>query len=309
MTDKSAAAAEGDKELLADGENAGGEGGDDTAAAEAAAVEERARRLGWVPKEEFKGDQKRHMSAQEYIDRGEQLLPIMIQRNRTLDDQLGQATKDLRDTKSKLDEALAGFSELREFASKAEERAYKRARKELEEKRDAAVAAADVPAHAQAIKEIEELDASVTPAPATKPKAEEPGAKPAAEKTDGAPQLSKAVTDFVAANPWFNRDRVLNAAAIDTLDAVNAETPDMPEADKYAEVARRVKAEFPERFGNPRRAAPAAVRTPSPPADSKKKGRTFDDLPKDAKAAWERFNKLDPKFTKEDYVKHYDWED
>ena len=42
-----------------------------------AETEDKARRLGWVPKEEFKGDPENWRSADEFMARGEQLLPIV----------------------------------------------------------------------------------------------------------------------------------------------------------------------------------------------------------------------------------------
>lgn len=51
-------------------------------------VEDRARQLGWVPLEEFKGDAARWIDAEEFVDRGEHVLPILRANNRKLHDDI-----------------------------------------------------------------------------------------------------------------------------------------------------------------------------------------------------------------------------
>jgi hypothetical protein len=78
-----------------------------------------------------------------------------------------------------------------------------------------------------------------------------------------------------------------------------------------AETKKRVMERFPEDFGiNPRREQAASVAAPNGgTAPAKKKGRTFDDLPQDAKKAYEKFAKIFGKdYTKEKYLASYDWD-
>jgi hypothetical protein len=52
------------------------------------------------------------------------------------------------------------------------------------------------------------------------------------------------------------------------------------------------------------------VRTPTGGGGRQQRGRgrTFDDLPQEAKDAYARFAKQDKKFTKEDYLRDYIWD-
>ena len=40
-------------------------------------IEEKAVAMGWVPLEEWKGDPEQHRPADEFVARGEQILPIV----------------------------------------------------------------------------------------------------------------------------------------------------------------------------------------------------------------------------------------
>jgi hypothetical protein len=83
-------------------------------------------------------------------------------------------------------------------------------------------------------------------------------------------------------------------------------------SDNLAEVTREVQARFPEKFGiNSRRSdAPAVAAPGAAPAARRSNKQTFDDLPQDAKEAYARFNKMmDGKYSKEEYLSQYIWEE
>src|SRR5690606_35489735 len=50
--------------------------------------EAQAKSMGWVPQDEWKGDPDKWTDAQEYVERGEQVLPILRANNRRLQDDL-----------------------------------------------------------------------------------------------------------------------------------------------------------------------------------------------------------------------------
>ena len=91
----------------------------------------------WVGRrrKQFRGDPTRWVSAEEFIRRGEEELPIARERMRKADRMLEDTQKELRDSR-------AVMEEMRERLKKADERAYAKARADLEEARTAAVQAA-----------------------------------------------------------------------------------------------------------------------------------------------------------------------
>lgn len=256
-------------------------------------LEARARRLGWKPQEEYKG-RRDWVPAEQFIETAENELPVLRENLRKLDEKY---VKDVNSLKGELGEIKQVLTDYREFASRGEQRAYERARKDLEDKRDTAVAHADTETFKQTQKELEELDKQAREV--TKPKAEVE--KPAVAVPD------PAITSWIAENDWFSRDRELHAFA-KSQDAYLIEAkPGLSVAERLEMVKERTKREFPDKFGNPRREQAAAVAEPGSQPSRKKGGKTYDDLPAEAKAACDKFVKSIPGFKKEDYVRDYDW--
>ena len=250
-------------------------------------AEVRARRLGWVPKEDFKGDPERWRPADEFLSRGETLLPILRRDNEKLHDKLSKFERMLAEK----DEAT---KELLDYTRKSEERSYARAKAEIEERIAQAAANAD-PATVRA--EMAKLDALEKPAP----KREE--AK--TEQTGVDPEIQ----DWLKTNNWYVTDRALNGYATDIWGQLERDAPGMSTSERLAETKKRTMDKFPEKFGiNPKREGAAAVATPSGETRERKKGKTYDDLPEDAKRACDRFVKMIPGYKREDYVKNYDWD-
>lgn len=251
-------------------------------------AEVRARRLGWVPKEDFKGDPERWRPADEFLSRGETLLPILRRDNEKLHDKLSKFERMLAEK----DEAT---KELLDYTRKSEERSYARAKAEIEERIAQAAANAD-PATVRA--EMAKLDALEKP---PEPKSTE------TKKPDAG--IDPVIQEWIGEKDWFRADAALNAYATQVFGELERDVPGQSTKDRLAEVERRTQAKFPEKFGiNPKREGAAAVATPSGETRERKKGKTYDDLPEDAKRACDRFVKMIPGYKREDYVKNYDWD-
>ena len=72
-------------------------------------------------------------------------------------------------------------------------------------------------------------------------------------------------------------------------------------------VTQHIKRMFPEQFENPNRGEPSATETTRATKTSEKKSYT--NLPAEAKAACDSFVKDIPGYTREDYMKAYEWDD
>jgi hypothetical protein len=255
--------------------------------------EAKARRLGWVPKEEFKGDPDKHRSAEEFLQRGETILPILQRDNKKLHDTVGRLEKKLEETT----ETLKTFSE---FASKAEERAYKKARTELEAKLDGAIATADVDQARQIRKEIADLEVDPPKPPKRDPKPIGEPDKPAVD-----PEVQSWLND----NSWFDKSASLRAYAVEEFGELEKRYPGKSKTELLAETKQRTVDRFPEKFGvNPRREGAAAVASPSGVTTRKPAGKTYDDLPVEAKRACDKFVRTIHGYTKEKYCQAYDWD-
>jgi hypothetical protein len=262
----------------------------ETTDAPAPEVVERARRLGWRPQEEYNG-RREWVPADKFIETAEKELPVLRENLRRLD---SLYTKDVSSLKNELTEVKQVLTDFREFSTRAEQRAYEKAKREIEEKRDVAVAHADTESFKAAQRELEELDKTV------KPKAPEVE-KPKIDTPD------PAITSWIAENPWFTTDATMMAYAKAQDQFLMAAKPGLTVAERLAEVKDRTKKEFPDKFGNPKREQASSVAEPGAPPTRQKKGKTYDDLPPEAKAACDKFVKSIPGYKREDYVKDYDW--
>jgi len=232
-------------------------------------VEARARNLGWKPLDEFKGDEKDFIDASEFVRRGEEVLPIMKAANSKLEKQV-----------QRLEKTLEKFAE---HHSKTEARAYERALSDLEARQAEAVEANDHAAVKEITKEMVALEKEV--------------AKPKADETDD----EDLFESWKAENPWFDKDKGLRAAAIGIAEEIKNDFKDPVK--QRAEVVKRIKADFPEKFTNPRRTQAAAVEGVG--TGPKSTGKSYADLPAEAKKMCDEFVRDIKGFSKEKYVKEY----
>lgn len=240
--------------------------------------EDRAAAIGWTPKEQFKGDPEKWIDADTFLKRGEEILPLLKANNRRLEQALEKQSKETAKVKATLERFA-------EHHSKTEQRAYERALQEIQDGIDQAAANGDVQGVRDGTERLVDLSkgaGSGAPAPEANP-------------------------DFDAwqeENPWFGKDKAMTAACAAIGDDVLADG--YTGKAQIREVDRRMREAFPEKFAKPtnqNRNLPGAVEGAGAPRRSS--GKTYSDLPADAKAACDDFVKRVPGFTRERYIKDY----
>jgi hypothetical protein len=258
-------------------------------------VETEARDYGWAPKEQFKGPVDKWKPADEYLGWAKQVGRLPKSEFDAIKSQFPAIRQENQALKGELTEIKTTLNQFVEFSSKAEERAYNKARRELEARIETAATNADPVAARAAMAELEQLK----PEPKVEPK------KVEAQTVAADP----VIQDWISKEEWFTKSRALNAFATDEFGELERSKPGMPKADILAEVKRRTMEKFPEKFGiNPARDNPVTVASPSGQMRTPKRGKTYDDLPADAKVACDKFVKQIPGYTREQYVKQYDWD-
>lgn len=241
-------------------------------------VEDRAREMGWRPQEEFKGPEGKWVDAETFVKRGEEILPIVK----------AQAKKDreaLDAAKAEIAEMKRTFSDFKKYHSQTEQRALQRARQELERELAEAVEAKDFASVRSITQDIADLSKDV--------RTDDQG------NPYDTPDHAKALNQWQGENPWFGSDQVMTGAA--NAIANELEAKGVKGAEQLAEVAKRIRAEFPHKFENERRQRPAAVEGASPP---RKAAKGWADLPPEAKAFAEKMVKQGL-ITREQYAKDY----
>lgn len=243
-------------------------------------AEERARRMGWVPQEDFRGDPEKWVDAEQFVERAHTELPIMRENLKRMERKLAQQEKVLAD--------------FREFASKSEERAFQRALEQIKTEQRQAVEDGDVARFDAAQKRFEALSKEIPAAPAA--------------PIDSAVQAEFA--EWHSKNEWYTRDPEMTVFADAAGDYLAKIKPHLKGTPKFLEeVEKRVRREFPDRFENAKRREPGAVHGAGDESDGApaRRGKTYADLPADAKAMCDRFVKTIPGYTREDYVRDYNW--
>lgn len=283
-------------------------------------IEARARAQGWKPLEEYHGAPDGWRDAETYLRRGEQELPLMRERNRDLERRFIALQRSR-------DEDRLVLADMAERTRKSEERAYARARADVERERQEAVALGDTQRFDAAERQLKELDESKPAPPPPKPAAAPPemGAVP------------REVAEWGAKNPWFGSNPDLRERATRLhVDLLQSE-PELSLTENLERVTDSMRVLYPSRIvgaarpprqqeseppanepeppANPRRAAPASVGGAREGGPRRAAPNSFDAMPQDSKDAYARYARaIDGKdmgkgkpLTKEEWAKTY-WE-
>lgn len=243
-------------------------------------AEAEARAQGWKPEEEWQGDKSKWMPAEQFLEVGQKV--HKVQRDRM--------TRQLAEQREVIEQ-------MRQSLSKVEERGYARALEDVAKKQRQAAEVGDVDAFDAAevdrtriLKERAEAIRENQPAP---------------------PTIDPEFEDWKVENPWFDEDPDMEAYARGVSTQIQLEYHTKGQViggrKLYDEVGKRTKKIFAAKFTNPRREEPSSVEG-GKPSGGKKGGKTFDDLPIEAKRAYEKFERQIAGFTKEEYLKNYVWE-
>jgi len=240
------------------------------------AVEAKAKEMGWIPKEEFRGDPERFVEADEYVRRGEELLPILRATTRRQNDELAALRNELAATKQANAELQSSVKELKDWTTEARmERAESR-KVELVEAIKAAREAGDVERETNLSQELTKLN---NPPPAT----EEPARAAPPRFTP-----SEALKSWVEANPWFGKDPVKTGLANGIAAALRAELGEsrIPEQEFYQRVTERLAEYEPSRRNGAQKVG--GSRATEGGGSGGTGGRAYNDLPPEAKAACDK---------------------
>lgn len=297
------------------------------------ATEARARKNGWIPESEWdstraarEGKKKpaRFMSAKEFLDRVDNELPLMRERNRKLEREVTNLSGKLGEMGSVVKETRDLLFQQHEMTKKSNLAAYNRGIEDQKRAMRKAVEEGDTQAFDAAEKKMGELqekkdelnnagagdddDADTTRQGGED---ERPGkgngaAKPAARPVDPATKAWLNDPD----NKWFHTDPALNGHMIKMNGVVRQEHPDWSVEKQLAEAERRTRAKFPEEFGeNPNRGGNGAVARPNSEERGKKGKNSFESIPPEDQKTFYRLEKqfkaAGKVITKAEYAEEY----
>jgi hypothetical protein len=235
--------------------------------------EAEALAMGWKPESQYKGPKDKFVSAAEYVERGKTIMPFL--RN-----ELKRRDREIEGLKKAVETSV-------KHISRADERAYTKAKADLE----AELATYAEAGNKAAVKEVTDDLIALE-----KERVEAP--KPA----EDVPEWFATWQDD---NPWFGKDKPLTAATVAISNEAEAEGFTGKALAK--EVDRRLREDFPSKFAkaeNPNRRNASAVEGPS--GARRTTGKTYADLPADARQMCDELVR-DKILTREQYVKTYNF--
>ena len=253
-------------------------------------AEDRAREMGWLPKEEYRG-QAEWIDAEAYLKRGESMMPFLRANNRKLDEQNRALQARLEEQGRLLKANEAALNELREVNNERTREAAEQSVDDLIQGIKEARTANDVDKEIELQGRLDDTRAKLREAERTK-------TKPNADGTVGEDFTQRQEwKDFSAANPDIVNDPVAIATANAIMIQMIAKgeiTSTMTPQARWQKVADATK----KRLGivdNARRQEPSKVEGSRPSGEGSSErstgGKSFSDLPQAAKDACGRQEK------------------
>lgn len=283
---------------------------------ERAEIERKARRLGWKPESEWRGAKDKWTDAETFLERAEANKSLARENSERLHGQIDSLTTELaklrEETAKREEESGKVLNEIVDRFGRLDASAYARAKADLERQQRQAVEDGDTAAYDAAAEKLGKLKAPPAMPKVTVEKPTEGEGKDD-KKGKGDPKWAAAVQAFREKNTWFDTDPTLNTVAQAIHVKLRKENPDMTPEENMAAVEEEVRSRFPDSFEN------SARRRPAPPVPrerreggegrERQKGRTYADLPPEAKSACDRFMRIIKGYTQEDYLRTYEWDD
>lgn len=163
-------------------------------------VEQKALSMGWVPQEKFKGNPDHWVSAEEFVERGEKMMPILLANNRRMQAELSTRDAKIDTLSESLERALKAQERLEAHYTAANKRAVENAKLQLKEELKLARENNDVDAELDIQDRLAEIRKVEESEPAEDKKKEE-------SKSPPTPTLSAELQAWQAENSWFGQDK------------------------------------------------------------------------------------------------------
>ncbi len=255
---------------------------------------DKAKALGWVEQEEYRGDKTKWRDAEEFLDFGERLNPILRENNKRLEAQLRERDQTI----AKIQASVEKFAVVHEQTKKA---AYEEALKTLRAEKKTALEVGDY----DAVIAVDERIAVTRDAAKQAEVGERESAPPI--KTAEHTRIEQEFTAWNAQNKW-TEDPELEAFAQLQGSILLKEGVDT-KGDAFVpflnKVAERVKARYPEKFPESKRVGASRVEGSSTGGSTGGGRESYAALPAEIKEVCDSLVESIPGYTREKYVKAY----
>ena len=207
-------------------------------------VEQEARAAGWVPKEDFQGNEHQWVDAGEFVRRG----PLF--------EKINKQSSELKEVKKALEQ-------LKQHHSQVKETAYKDALNELRNQKREAFAEGDAD-------KLIAIDEKIDAVRDEQRKFEQSRATEVTQTTNVHPEFEA----WTNRNTWYNSSKPMRGFA-DAL-GVELAAKGMSPSEVLKEVEKQVRAEFAHKFTNPNREKASSVEGASTTPTTSKGKNSFE---------------------------------
>ena len=262
-------------------------------------VEIEARADGWVPKEEYRGNESDWVDAETFVERGRQINPILRANNARLKKELEAERKRFE---KELEDMRKSTEDVKTFIQEANERKVQNLEKQLKELRAARSEATAQEDHEKAADIEEQIDKVKEAVTAAKAPAPEPQPKPQ-DNVEVTPEMQT----WFGNNQWFDSpDYQEETALVATLGrTIRQKHPTVNGVEFLQMLDEAIDKYVPEVRGNKKKGGASPMSSARSGRATPEK-RSYENLPPEAKAACDKYVKQ-KLMTREEYVAEFDW--
>lgn len=236
-----------------------------------------AAQIGWVDLPDFKGNPDKWVDAETFLERGRTVMPILRKNNEKLQSELNALREKTVGLETALTSSQESMEALKKFYSEDVQRRVAEMKGELVGKIKQAREDGDVTAELEAGEELQELRDTEREMKARSEEA------PAAKTAKEPPALQPWFKAWQEKNPWYGTDEVRSSLAMGISRQLRKEGSELMNEAFLNEVASRV-----EKYLGGQQSRSADKVEGARNGSGGGAGRSYSDLPADAKAACER---------------------
>lgn len=216
----------------------------DAPAEGASDTEDRARAMGWVSKEEFRGPADNWRDADEFVRKGEEDLPIVRERLKDATRKVADFERRLRETTTASQQSIANLERMTTLA-------LNKQRDQLIANYEAAKRNAVNSADEQRYDQLDrDMRAAVTAHDQQAYEAATPARPTQGQQAQLPPADAAAVSSWIDKNRWFQIDPELNVVAQSVHVRLGREKPGLSLEENLRETEDYVRQRYPDRFGD-----------------------------------------------------------
>lgn len=161
-------------------------------------IEQEARAMHWVPKEEFKGNEADWVDAETFVEKGRQIMPILRENNKRLIGEVTAKTAEIDNVKAQLTELQESVEAMKAFHEESTKAQVEKARRDILANLKEAKVNGDVDGEMEQTSILSQFDAAQRTVTTVKPTQ--------TVSTQAATQLDPDVKQWMSENPWYGVD-------------------------------------------------------------------------------------------------------